>query len=89
MIPTAETLTRANSIIQQIEELQAELVGLFASATKTTGKRRGRPQGSGRKVAVANGAPVKAQRRKMSPEARAKIAAAQRARWAKFRAAKK
>jgi hypothetical protein len=40
-------------------------------------------------VAVYGGAKPKGQGRKLSAKARAKIAAAQRARWAKFRARRK
>ncbi len=86
MIPTLESLNRANAIIQQIESLQAELAALFGSNAKPTGTRRGRPPGSGRPVAAANGELAKARRRTMSLEARARIAAAQKARWAKFHA---
>lgn len=89
MIPTPETLTRANQIIAQIESLQSEFVGLFAGKTTATGKRRGRPPGSGRKMTAADGVPAKVRRRKMSPEGRARIAAAAKARWAKFHADRK
>lgn len=90
MIPTADTLQRANEIIRQIEALQSELAGLFGGTAKPATKRRGRPPGSGKVSAISNEAPVKRRGpRSMSPEARAKIAAAQKARWAKFRAGKK
>lgn len=76
MIPSADTLKRAAEILEEIEKLQGELVGLFgASATVgASAKRRGRPPGK---------------RRKMSPEARERIAAAAKARWARYRADKK
>lgn len=84
MIPSAETLRRAGEILQQVEGLRKELLGLFggsgvsgAVAGSVAGtKRRGRPPGSGKG-------------RKMSAEGRARIAAAAKARWAKFHAAKK
>jgi hypothetical protein len=77
MIPSADTLRRAGEILQEIERLQSELVSLFGSSagSQTSSKpRRGRPPGK---------------RRKMSPEARARIAAAARARWARYRSDKK
>lgn len=83
MIPTIETLRRAGEILQEIENLQKELTGLFggsgaSAGLAVTGKKRGRPPGS------AGG-----KRRTMSAEARARIAAAAKARWAKYRADKK
>ncbi len=83
MIPSAESLQRANEILRQIESLQSELVSLFngsgaraagGGTTAAPAKRRGRPPGSGKK------------RRQMSPEGRARIAAAARARWARYHA---
>lgn len=77
MIPSADTLKRAAEILEEIEKLQSEMVGLFgasASAGGAAAKRRGRPPGK---------------RRKMSAEARARIAAAAKARWARYRADKK
>ncbi|MBL9139053.1 MAG: hypothetical protein JNK85_24510 [Verrucomicrobiales bacterium] len=79
MIPSIESLRRASEIIREIEALQGELAGLFGSgaASPAAGRRRGRPPGSGKKA------------RNMSAEGRARIAAAARARWARFHAAKK
>lgn len=80
MIPTLETLRRAGEILKEIESLQKELTGLFgsspasAAAAAAPGKRRGRPPGK---------------RRTMSAEARARIAAAAKERWARYRADKK
>lgn len=89
MIPTTETIRRASEILSQIESLQSELVGLFGGGGAPAAKRRGRPRKSSTVVAIAAAvAPVK-RRRKMSAEGRARIAAAAKARWAKFRAAKK
>lgn len=75
MIPSADTLRRATEILEEIEKLQGELISIFGGAA-SAGKsgKRGRPQG---------------QRRKMSREARERIAAAARARWARYRADKK
>jgi hypothetical protein len=85
MIPTFEAVRRAGEIVQAIEQLQSELLSLIADgtasgrATRTAGARRGRPPGSG----AGRG------KRRMSPEARERIARAARARWVKYRAAKK
>jgi|SRR5579862_4653918 len=82
------------------EQLVAELRSVIASAGSllsdlgetagaTAGRRRGRPSGTGKR---GPGRPRKGGRRKgfkMSPEARAKIAAAQKKRWAKKRAEEK
>jgi len=86
MIPSTDTIHRAAEILRQIEALQAELAGLFTGGSVVVAtKRRGRPPGPGK--ASANRAPGKRRGpRTMSPEARAKIAAAQKARWVKFRA---
>lgn len=79
MIPSVDTLRRAGEILAEIEKLRSELLELFGEETGTVVKRarRGRPPGT------------KGKRRKMSPEARARIAAAAKARWAKYRADKK
>jgi len=78
--PSVVALRRAIEITEQIEKLEAELRGLLGG------------KGSVASVAAvtdgAAAAPVK-KRRKMSPEARARIVAAQKARWAKVRASKK
>lgn len=72
-----------------INDLDAEIArltearNLIAATTKTTtGKKRGRPVGS--KVAK-----VAKKKRKMSAEGKARIIAAQKARWAKIKKDKK
>ena len=77
---------KASSLLQQLGSAAGDS-GLSWRGRKATGRRRGRPPGSKNKPSVA---PVKAtkagprrKRKPMSAEARAKIAAAQRARWAK------
>lgn len=78
--PSVAALRRAIELTEQIQKLESELQGLLG--------------GSGVRVSTAaiaassTGTPEK-KRRKMSPEARARIVAAQKARWAKVRAAKK
>jgi hypothetical protein len=78
MIVSADSIQRAGEILKEIEALQAELAELFGNKTGATGltapKRRGRPPGAAGK------------RGKMSAEGRARIAAAAKARWAKFHA---
>jgi DNA-binding PucR family transcriptional regulator len=76
-ISTTE-LRRALRVKEQIESLQKELNSLLGVST---GGRRGR--------IVSNGVtPGRKTRRRMSAAARARIAAAQRARWAKVKAGK-
>jgi hypothetical protein len=100
MIPTLDTLQRAAQILQQIEALQNELAGLFAGgprgAASPAPKRRGRPPGRPAAAAIAapaapaaSAAAASKRRHRMSAEGRARIAAAAKARWAKFRAEKK
>src|SRR5436190_1737462 len=80
-IPSAATLRRAIEITERIEKLEAELRAVLEG--KATSKAA-----PAAKV-VAEAAPARrGKRRKMSPEARARIVAAQKARWAKFNAAK-
>jgi len=99
-IPTIEELKRALHLQEGIELLKAELASLLGgtgSVPAYTGAKRGRKPGKkGAKAAVGAEAetekPAKKKKgkRTMSPEAREKIAAAQRKRWAKTkRAAKK
>ncbi len=71
---TKSLISEIDAQIAKLEEAKTVLLGLDSSPTKG---KRGRPKGSGTKKAAA---PKK--RRKMSPEGRAKIAAAQRKRWA-------
>jgi hypothetical protein len=75
-MPTLNQLKEAVSIAEQIEKLQAELASLVGGAG---------PVASGPK-AISTPV-VKAGKRTMSPEARERIAAAQRARWAKSKGA--
>ena len=78
MIVSAHSIQRAGEILKAVETLQAELAGLFGNgnAGADAPKRRGRPPGAGGK------------RGSMSAEGRARIAAAAKARWARFHAAK-
>jgi hypothetical protein len=80
-----EIVAQANQLLSQLGEPVA----------MAAGRKRGRPAGSGRSVgrpagkAKAARKPGRPKRRRMSAEARAKIAAAQKARWARQRAEKK
>jgi hypothetical protein len=77
----AQIRDTANRYLQQ-------LTGATGTATATRGRRRGRPPGSKSKTSRnAAAAPVR-RRRVLSPEARERIAAAQRARWAKQKSAR-
>ena len=87
-----DQLKRAVQIHEEIESLQAELAGLLSGSSPSgSGAKRGRKPGPAK---VVEGDQPKATRKKgakrtMSPEAREKIAAAQRRRWAKQKKAVK
>lgn len=72
--PSIDQLKRALAISEQIEKLQAELASIL-------GSRATAPASAPAKTETPK--PAKSGKRTMSPEARARIAAAQRARWAK------
>jgi hypothetical protein len=74
---SASGLRKAAAIKDKIEELQSELEKLFGSGGNGVGNGRTAPHADGRK-----------KKRTMSAAARAKIGAAQRARWAKQKAGK-
>ena len=85
--PSVQQLQRAVKIAEQIEELEQELKSILGKAAPTVASAALKsPQGNG---AVAKQAPAAKketagkEKRKVSPETREKIAAAQRARWAK------
>ena len=78
--PSIAALRRAIEITEQIEKLEGELKGILGS--KATALAAAAP------ASAPAAAPVK-KKRVMSPEARARIVAAQKARWAKVRANKK
>jgi hypothetical protein len=86
--PSADTLRRAASLLDDIEKLQAQ----FGAILGGTAPRRGRKPGPQPKAEVLESpAPAKMKRRKkrkLSPEARARMVAAVKARWARVRAGK-
>lgn len=75
--PSIDQLSRAIEVKKQIEKLEAELAAIL-SGVGSTGRGVGRPPKADKGEKVAG-----RKKRQMSPEAREKIAAAQRARWAK------
>ena len=77
-MPTLNQLKEAVTIAEQIEKLQATLSSLIGGS----GSVASAPKAASTPVA-------KAGKRTMSAEARARIAAAQRARWAKSRGVSK
>ena len=79
-IPSAATLRRAIEISEKIEKREAELRAVLA------GSSAGAASAAPRAAAAAK--PARKKKRRMSPEARARIVAAQKARWAKVRAEK-
>jgi hypothetical protein len=89
MTPSLENLKRAIEVAEQIEKLQAELAAMFggetakAITTSKTGRRRGRP------AKADKPAKEKKPKRQMSEEARDRIVAAQKKRWAKIKKEKK
>jgi hypothetical protein len=72
---TKEIIAQLDTEIARLQEVKGILSG-----TTTTKAKRGRPKVVARPIAA---------KRILSPEARAKIAAAQKARWAKVKKAKK
>jgi len=72
--------------ISRLEQARELLVGVVQTGVK----RRGRPKGSASRATSFNPADfVPRKRRSMSPEGKARIAAAQRARWAKQKASER
>jgi hypothetical protein len=69
---SSSQLRRAAALTEQIENLQGELNQLFGTESRSSQRISGSGQGRGG-------------RRNMSPAARARIASAQRARWANYR----
>lgn len=82
---TKPLIANIDAEILKLEHAKSVLLGLgTASTPPAAGNRgRGRPKGSGKKLA-----PAKA-KRTMSAEGKAKIAAAQKERWAKAKKAAK
>jgi hypothetical protein len=79
-----EIADELNAVITRAQGMLARLGGAVSNAG-----RRGRPSKTLAALAGAAASRRTRKRRKMSNEARAKISAAQKARWAKQKAAKK
>ena len=75
----ADVIQQIDAEIAKLEEAKTLLSG--GSAVAPVKGKRGRPKGSGVKTISVKAS--KKTKRTMSPEARARIAAAQKARWAK------
>ena len=76
---TAPQLRKAATLKEKIDELESELRQILGTPQQPSGRSR---------ALRTTTEPVRAQKRhKMSPAARAKIAAAARARWKKAKAA--
>lgn len=88
MIPSLNILQRATQLIQEIERHESELVALFRGASRG-GSRPMAKATTVAKVAKSAAGGASKRGRNMSAEGRARIAAAAKARWEKFRAAKK
>ena len=78
--PSVDQLKRAITISEQIQALEAELASILGN----TGAAR-----PGRKPKAASADTPVRKKRVISPEGKARIAAAQRARWAKQKRAAK
>ena len=89
-LPTPENLKRAVEIVGKIETLKAELTALLYGdkPAKTPGKR-GRPAKADKPAKAPKAAKGAKPKRQLSEEARARIIAAQKKRWAKVKKAKK
>jgi hypothetical protein len=73
--PSVDQLKRAIAIAEQIQRLESELASLLGGESRGSSAAASSP-------AVTRSKPGR-KKRTMSPEARARIAEAQRARWAK------
>lgn len=79
--PSLDQLKRAIAVKEQIASLEAELSAILGGGEPVqTGKRKYTKRASAE--AAATEKPVKKAKRKMSAEGRARIIAAQKARWA-------
>jgi len=75
----SQILSQIDAEIARLQQARKALEGIGASGTVAAPKRRGRPKGS------ANTAKPAKRTRNLSPEARKRIADAQKRRWAERR----
>ncbi len=80
-IPTLSDLRRSLDISEQIEKLQNELAGVLGGLSRAVA-----PAKRGRKPKAVKAEKAPKAKRKMSAAGRARIIAAQKARWAKVKA---
>lgn len=76
--PSLDQLKRATAIAEQIQQLESQLKSILGGASSA-------PAVAGKLAKVK---PAKKGKRTLSPEARARIVAAQKARWAKIKGEK-
>lgn len=77
--PSVEQLKKAVAIAEQIKTLEAQLEAILSGSVAAPATRGRKPKAVKAEKAVSTGK----KKRMMSPEGRARIAAAQKARWAK------
>ena len=88
--PSLAQLRRAISISEKIEALQAELQSILGTSGAAPSGKRKYTKRAVADAGTEEAAPAKKKKRKkMSEEGRAKIVAAQKARWAKIKKEKK
>jgi hypothetical protein len=86
---SAEALRKAAAIRDQIESLQAQVAAILSGTAPRRGRKPGKRGKKAAKTTAKAGAPAKRRKkRKLSPEARARIVAAVKARWARQKAGK-
>ena len=85
--PSIDRLKRAVEVAEQIEKLQSELASILGDKQAVASAPVAKVAKAAKVAKVAASKPAGKGKRTMSPEARERIAAAQRARWAKSRGA--
>jgi glucan-binding YG repeat protein len=83
--PSIDRLKRAVEVAEQIEKLQSELASILGDQHAVPAAPVAKIAQVAKVAKVAASKPAGKGKRTMSPEARERIAAAQRARWAKSR----
>jgi len=83
--PSIDRLKRAVEVAEQIEKLQSELAAILGNESAVSAAPVAKIATVAKAAKVAVSKPAAKGKRTMSPEARERIAAAQRARWAKSR----
>jgi hypothetical protein len=85
---SADDLRRAASIKDQIESLEAQYRGILDGTAPHRGRKPGPKAGPAASERLAPVAKKRLKKRKLSPEARARIVAAVKARWARVKSGK-